>query len=49
MEFNFEIYKKLVEQDREITKQMVIDGELTKEDGWLRDSMRQEEILDMFD
>ena len=42
----YERYMKLVEADREITKQMVANGELTKEEGRFRDEMRKDEILD---
>ena len=40
-----ERYKELVSADREITKQMVANGELTEEEGMFRDEMRKDEIL----
>ena len=42
----YERYMKLVEADRKITQQMIADGELTEEEGRLRDEMRKDEILD---
>ena len=42
----YERYMKLVEADREVTKQMIADGRLTEEEGRFRDEMRKDEILD---
>ncbi len=49
MNFDYELYRKIIKEDREVTKQMVINSELSEEDAWLRDEMRKDEILDMFD
>ena len=49
MEFNEEVYNKMVEQDRKYTEEMVANGELTEEEGFFRDLMRRDEILMDFD
>ena len=49
MKFDMEIYKKMLERDREYTEEMVADEELTEEEGFFRDLMRMDEILMAFD
>ena len=38
-------YQRLCEIDRKITEEMVRDGELTKEEGYIRNDFRRLEIL----
>lgn len=49
MDFNVEVYNKMVEEDRKYTEEMVASGELTEEEGFFRDLMRRDEILMAFD
>lgn len=49
MTFDFMLYKKLVAEDRKLTQQMVDNGELTDEDGWFRDLMREDEIFEQIE
>ena len=49
MKFNYETYRKIVEDDQKVTQQMIESGELSEEDAWLRDEFRKDEILDLFD
>lgn len=49
MKFSYAEYKKMLEEDQKITQQMIDDGELTEEEGYFRDQMRKDEILDMFE
>ena len=41
----YDVYLKMISDDREITKQMVESGELSEEEGEFRDWMREDEIL----
>ena len=38
-------YQKLCEIDRKLTEEMVKDGELTEEEGYMRNDFRRLEIL----
>lgn len=49
MTFSYDTYKKILEEDRKSTQQMVDNEEITEEEGYFRDLMRKDEILDMFD
>lgn len=49
MKFDYDIYKKLVEKDRLLTKEMVANGEIDEDEAYFRDWMREDEILDMFE
>ena len=49
MEFNVDVYNKMIEEDRKYTEKMVADGKLTEEEGFFRDLMRKDEILMEFD
>lgn len=42
----YELYKQLVEADRQRTQEMIASGEITEEMGRFRDDMRRDEILD---
>ena len=41
----FDRYKEAVKQDREVTRQMVANGELSEDEADFRDDIRKDEIL----